>query len=444
MALSEGTPQSLSANGSHAVQVKIDTNLSVVAYDDVDASVLRARVLDISSGSLSVGGTNDVNTDRGKPDIATLSASAVAMVYIDAASSDDLTIRKLNISGTTITEQTADVIETSSVGSDNFRIAAVSSSVGLVAYTTGPGGHQLCRFTVSGDTITAGTPQAHGTDTSAQPLGLIKLDSSKVVYFYHDGSDYKLQVIDISGGISEGTPSSIPSQTPYTAANGVSIRPIATISSTKGVAAFVHEAATDVLRILAFTTSGTSIDTIGSPVDLDSSGVAVNYRVAVDQIGSSKIIISRFNNTATVVETATVSGTTITLTEDDLSLSKTLVNYNSIPVLTTGKAVAVYGGASPQPWASLISGVPEDSGGGSGDPGLFYFGQGTLEEKFTLPFSGVHPKAMTLDKALGTVVIGSKVASTDPIIYSQYPYATGTATHDGFPTGTSITVVRWI
>jgi len=76
----------------------------------------------------------------------------------------------------------------------------------------------------------------------------------------------------------------------------------------------------------------------------------------------------------------------------------------------------------------------------------FYFSlsAGSLQSKFTLPFKRVNPKAMTLDKALGTVVIGSKVSSADPIIYSQYPYVTHTATHDGFPTGTAISALRWI
>ncbi len=74
----------------------------------------------------------------------------------------------------------------------------------------------------------------------------------------------------------------------------------------------------------------------------------------------------------------------------------------------------------------------------------FYFGSGILQEKFDLPFNTVAPKAMTLDQPLGTVVIGSKVAAGVPIVFSDSPYPTGTATFDGFPTGTSISAIRWI
>ena len=74
----------------------------------------------------------------------------------------------------------------------------------------------------------------------------------------------------------------------------------------------------------------------------------------------------------------------------------------------------------------------------------FYHGAGTLTEKFTLPFTGVAPHAMTLDAALGTVVIGGDAPSGVPIIYSQSPYPTGTATFTAFPTGTAITGLDWI
>ena len=74
----------------------------------------------------------------------------------------------------------------------------------------------------------------------------------------------------------------------------------------------------------------------------------------------------------------------------------------------------------------------------------FYHGAGTLTEKFTLPFTGVAPHAMTLDAALGTVVIGGDAPSGVPIIFSQSPYPTGTATFTAFPTGTAITGLDWI
>lgn len=76
----------------------------------------------------------------------------------------------------------------------------------------------------------------------------------------------------------------------------------------------------------------------------------------------------------------------------------------------------------------------------------FYFapaGQ-ALAEKFTLPFPGVQPGGMTLDRTLGTVVIGSDAPSNEPVVYSTYPYTTGSATYDSFPTGAAIYSLKWI
>lgn len=76
----------------------------------------------------------------------------------------------------------------------------------------------------------------------------------------------------------------------------------------------------------------------------------------------------------------------------------------------------------------------------------FYFGAlaGALQEKFTLPFSGVAPKGMTLDKALGTVVMVADGANSDPVVYSTSPYITGTVTDENFPENAAGVVAKWI
>lgn len=78
----------------------------------------------------------------------------------------------------------------------------------------------------------------------------------------------------------------------------------------------------------------------------------------------------------------------------------------------------------------------------------FYFGkgpgEGVLEEKFTMPFPRIRPGAMTLKEALGTIVIGTAEPAAEAVIYSNYPYVTGTAMSSGHPTGTSISSLKWI
>ena len=74
----------------------------------------------------------------------------------------------------------------------------------------------------------------------------------------------------------------------------------------------------------------------------------------------------------------------------------------------------------------------------------FYHGLGTLVEKFSLPFPGVEPGGMTLDKSLGTVVAGSNQPAAVMGIYSTYPYPDDIAMTDGIPTGSAVTSVKWI
>ena len=51
---------------------------------------------------------------------------------------------------------------------------------------------------------------------------------------------------------------------------------------------------------------------------------------------------------------------------------------------------------------------------------------------------------MTLDKSLGTVVLGGDSPADSIVVYSQYPYPTGTATDNGLPTGSSVSSVKWV
>lgn len=74
----------------------------------------------------------------------------------------------------------------------------------------------------------------------------------------------------------------------------------------------------------------------------------------------------------------------------------------------------------------------------------FYQGAGALTEKFTLPFSGVEPGAMTLDAPLGTVVIGANTPAGQMVNFGASPYNAFSNFTDGIPTGTSATSVKWI
>lgn len=137
--------------------------------------------------------------------------------------------------------------------------------------------------------------------------------------------------------------------------------------------------------------------------------------------------------------TVTVSGVTVTDNNDEIDVASSSYAVKSIAYYSGSDNIYVILNLTPNDtYYAIIS--------QAGANARFYFapaGQ-ALAEKFTLPFPGVQPGGMTLDRTLGTVVIGSDAPSNEPVVYSTYPYTTGSATYDSFPTGAAIYSLKWI
>ena len=446
MALSEsGTTNITPTGGEQATDisaVKLAADIAIVVYRRLNGSNQTfARIGDVSSGSLSAGAEQEIGSSLDThPDIDRLTNTKALMEYVDGNDGDDGKLRTLSVSGTTITENSAATYETSSVLLLQHRVAVVSAALGVVGYRIASGTtHRLCRFTISGDTVSPSAPVAHSSDTTGIAKGAIALSSTKVFYMYtNNAGGISCQVLDIASGITQGTPSAIPSVTDSESGNGLK-KSVAALTSTKGIAVF-HQTGNKLSAVVA-NISGNTISSYGTVFDIDTGASVLN--ISVGFISSTKVLIMyKDSSSATAVETLNISGDTITKEGDKITLTQSGGNQNNIPIVVNTKAIACWRASGNDGYMAMISGVP--SGNGGGDPGQFYSGLGTLELKFTLPFSGVAPKGLTLDKALGTVVIGSKVAATPPIVYANHPYPTGIATSEAFPTGTSISVVRWI
>jgi hypothetical protein len=119
------------------------------------------------------------------------------------------------------------------------------------------------------------------------------------------------------------------------------------------------------------------------------------------------------------------------------------LSLNPAKTITDLAFEAACGTANLNTWIDTI-----DLGGEAATYAKFYFGvgpgEGVLSEKFAMPFPGVRPGAMTLNQSLGTVVIGGDEPATEAIVYSNYPYVTGTAMSVNHPTGTTVTSLKWI
>lgn len=441
MALTEGAATDFSNLATQIVVVPINDNIGAVVYNDVDTDRTAGRVLDISSGTLSVGAAQALNgTARGSGDIHSPEDDKFILAQVDLSDSD-LKLKVISRSGTTLTPGTEYAVDAgSSTNGDFIRVACSNSTVGMVADHKISGAHRLCRFTITGTTLLVGTPQDHTEANVGTPMSLEMIDTNRLLYFYENNSGVaKFQVINISTGISEGTPSTL---------SGVALKPggansgrkmIAKLQADKFLAVYINDQATDRLEAVVINTSGDTISSIGTPLQILANNSAAVPTVWV--VSSTKVIIAYTGASgATIVQTLNISGSTITDGGDAITLTQNNATIMGIAVLIDTKAVVARDDAdNGHGYVSMISGVPA-----SGEFAKFYQGLGVLTERFTLPFEAVQPQAMTLDKSLGTIVMGANAPAAQPVIYSVNPYVTGTSTSQGFPTGTSISALKWI
>ena len=232
----------------------------VIAYmDDADGDAGKAVVGTVSGTTITLGSISEFYSDVGigyGVGVCKLDTDKFVVVYSDDASGDDGWARAATVSTRTISWGTAKEFETGDteflgccqLGTDKFAIGyndEGNSDTGTV-----------CVCTVSGTTITSGTP-ATFSEGMALHWGLCKLDTDKFLGFYDDVGDS------------------------YHA------------------------------KACAFTVSGTT-PSAGSIVAVDESGSC--YRMSAAQLDTDTAVIawSRYSGGYSVfVAIATVSGTTI-------------------------------------------------------------------------------------------------------------------------------------
>jgi hypothetical protein len=418
---------------------EISSNRSLIVYDDVDDLTGEARVGDISSGSLVWGAAATItpnNVSSGGAHVVKLDTDKCLYVFGDSADSDPYA-RVLTISGNTITPQTvSSAFEAVTLSS--IRVAAVSATLALAQYNTTAG--RYCRLTISGNTVTPGSPVAHSDAASRPAISAVGMDDDRVLCMYRTvgGSPaLRFQVVNIASGIVQGTPGD-PSIT-ISAANNAGPMQLAKLTTTKAMAVYQTGSNIDAIII---NTSGNTISSFGAPFTVSGAG---GSGPGIWAISSTKVLVLQRGSTPNrpFVESLSISGDTITADGDGVGIPGDNDSAGfGIAVLANTLAVGVWRVGGNEATGARITGVPAAAGGGSS--ARFYQGAGTLIERFTLPFTAVEPGAMTLDKSLGTVVLGANTPSGQMVNYGANPYDNFTDMTAGLPTGTSISSVKWI
>jgi hypothetical protein len=269
--------------------------------------------------------------------VAALSTTAGIIIYRDYTNNGLYGVIA-TLSGTTITYGTPVLI---SVGYSPYTIsvAALTSTVAVVAYESAAGNKLAVRvLTVSGTTFSVGSEVINGGAEASQYPCLVALTSTTALCCTRTFAT----VISVSGG----TPT-INSQYAYPSGTGAnSSIQVSALSSTSAVCLFDNYSSSNYPTALAMTISGTSI-TLGSNYTIESTGVSSGSGFCgIAAINSSGAIGTWTTSDNTLRSVAmTISGTTITV--GSVSTIKNTEVYNgyaneSMCKVNSDKALLVY------------------------------------------------------------------------------------------------------
>lgn len=416
--------------GEDAIVKVINPTTVIVGY--IDGTDFKARVVIISGTAINTIGdavvvNNDHTFNPGYADFAILSDSAVLAVYQDD-SSGDIISRVLSISGTTITAESTQSVDTGS--NDRVACCPISSSRAVAIYTRSSSLYGRV-LGISGTTITVNSEvDIETTDGCQSYIGIAPLSDTSALISYQstaDPDEARFQVLHtITTTFSVGTEDAVYSET------GIYLGYTQTLRARNNVGLYTWENPSGDVQIAAAAISGATISG-GTPATITSVATAAGSPVVLD---STRGLVFYKESTNSYVDDVSINGNAATLAGNADNFISSGSGWEArLDYLTGNYAVIVYDDATDIFLAVVESELTITN--------TFYFGLGTLQSQFSFGFK-VAPRGMTLDKSLGTVVLGAKDGNDAQIIYADYPYSTGTATASGFPSGVSITALKWI
>ena len=377
-------------------------------------------------GSALLYGTTGGAGGHSRYDIARFNATYALATWSNANGGVLLQYDLWDISGSTVIEVVDDSDFNLGAATQAYHAICVESeTVGYaVYYSASSASARLSKFTRSGASFSSVTSNDITANNSL--FGIDALEVSKVIIIYYNGSNYPtVSAIDTSSGVSQGSAVVLESAVYTTALDIVALSPSTAVA--------MFEDGSGQIKVCAMTVSGTTV-TAGTPLQVVASGGATRQAPGVlVKVNGATCKLCLDDGSNDVIKTFSVSSTTIS--ED----STTTVDGNgNLAVFSDGSTQLVYVNDSDNDLylQSIANFATFYQGAGPGE--------GVLSEKFTLPFSGVAPNAMTLNGTLGTVVLGANAPSGQMIVYADSPYAAGTVTDTGFPTGAAITALKWI
>lgn len=166
----------------------LDPSTALVVYYDTGASQLNARILSISSTTISAGSDEtSANTPAGAADfiaICTIDSTRALIVYRDISASNAGKGSIISISGSSITIGSEFEFETTPPS--EISVDLIDPLRAIITYTDGAGVARV--LNISGTTVTVGTKTTFNSGGTAY-TNVIALDSTKAVVVYEDTSN---------------------------------------------------------------------------------------------------------------------------------------------------------------------------------------------------------------------------------------------------------------
>lgn len=358
MALIASTPTSVKVGGVFSRICKLNTDIAAITYKSGN---LYGKVCDVSGGSISLGTEQEIYAGNINSDDYTIGqtiSDKFAMIYakiITDTGSEPVIVAR---SGNTLTEGTpgSEFISTTPCVSPALGVGT-SGTVAIAGYRANGVNPQLCDFSISGDTITTGTPESP-SGLMTHFLAATGMDSDDVMIMGYDNS-YNLyfQMVNLTSGISQGTVSDSTHNLVSTFSD-VWTSALGRLTDTKAICVFPRDNATDALSLMTINRSGTSISSYGTPTDIyTDTGGGIYGGAAIAVIDSSTILLFyRDASGDRQVQTFSISGDTITANGDTVSVSGTWSSIGGIAILDTNEAVICWEDAASDIQAVLVTG----------------------------------------------------------------------------------------
>jgi hypothetical protein len=188
--ISAGSPVAFTGDYSSRLSVcSMDSTHAIACYLEDSGTVGNAYCLSLSGTTITAGtGVTFESGGVGLTGVCSLDSTNAIVCYGDSGNSSYATVCHLGLSGTTITAATPVVVE--NYGAGLCSICALDSTHALMTYVDNAafGNPKACAMSLSGTTITTGTPITVSTTYLVVygKMPVVKISASKALMCYRD------------------------------------------------------------------------------------------------------------------------------------------------------------------------------------------------------------------------------------------------------------------